>query len=258
MNRNSIKSYQDAKAFLGNKKERPFAHNTRIEIDTLDLGHEVITVKYHGHPVVNFYPDGTSTFNSCGWRTLTTKERINWFLPDGFHLYQEKSTWYIVKHGNTYGDWTSSNRFNFADGIAIKDGTVYNDAPMDEQDTIKAQIKAIKAYVKGFVTALFNGEISAPSGGDCWYCLMQTESGESLGDATKNHDHIISHMEESYFVPSLIVNASKNGRLSDFAKSTIAQLWNGESVSDWQKDITARQLSSCLTAYIKHALNIAQ
>ncbi len=53
----SIKNYQQAREYLGTKKERTYAHNTRIEIDTLNLGHDVITVKYHGNPVVNFYPD---------------------------------------------------------------------------------------------------------------------------------------------------------------------------------------------------------
>src|SRR5215207_9664216 len=132
-----IKSYQDAKQYLGNKKERPYANNTRIEIDTLNLGHDVITVKYHENPVVNFFPDGTTTFSSCGWKTSTTKERISWFLPDGFRLYQKNSVWHIVKHGTSYN-------YIFADGLAIdKYGNVYNDAPAD---TTKDTIKAIKKY----------------------------------------------------------------------------------------------------------------
>ena len=117
----SIKNYQQALEYLGGKKERPYAHNTRIEIDTLNLGHEVITVKYHGNPVVNMFPDRIA-YSSCGWKTSTTKERINWFLPDGFTLYQEKSTWYIRKHG-------TSLIYGFADGITIDAaGSVYNDA----------------------------------------------------------------------------------------------------------------------------------
>src|SRR5688572_19351162 len=154
-----IKSYQDAKQYLGNKKERPYANNTRIEIDSLNLGHEVITVKYHGNPVVNFYPDGTSSFSSCGWKTPTTKERINWFLPDGFSLYQSKSIWHIENYA-TNESWL------FADGLAIdKHGNVYNDAPAD---TTKATIKAIKKFVDGYIKALLNLEIETPSAGDCF------------------------------------------------------------------------------------------
>lgn len=124
----SIKSYQDAKNYLQGKKERPLAHNTRIEIDSLDLGHEVITIKYHGNAIVNFFPDGTMTLNSCGWFTSTTKDRINWFLPDGFRIYQKQYAWYLRKY-----HWSSDEFGIIEDGLwefknhmAIKNGEVYN------------------------------------------------------------------------------------------------------------------------------------
>lgn len=248
----TIKTYQQAKDYLGNKKERPYAHNTRIEIDSLDLGHDVITVKYHGNPVVNLFPDGTITYNSCGWKTLTTKERINWFLPDGFTLYQEKSVWYISRHNHGV--------FVFTDGIAIRNGEVYNDGSMLETFQIKQAIKAIHKYVDGYIKALFNGDVPAPSGGDCWHCYFQTENGESLGDATKNTEHILSHMEESYYVPSLLVNADKfNHRLCQITKGVIHNMWNGKlEVSQWEASVTVRDIRSCLTAYLKHELGIAQ
>jgi hypothetical protein len=59
-----------------------------------------------------------------------------------------------------------------------------------------------------------NGELELPSGGDCWHCSMVTEDGESLGDATGDIDHIVSHIAEDYYVPSLLFNALKH---SDYA-----------------------------------------
>src|SRR5688572_16989486 len=97
-----IKNYQQALEYLNGKKERPYAHNTRIVMDTLNLGHDVITVTYHGNPVVNFFPDRVS-FSSCGWKIITTKERINWFLPEGFYCYQERSQWYISGKQQRFG-----------------------------------------------------------------------------------------------------------------------------------------------------------
>ena len=122
-----IKSYQDAKAFLNGKKERVIAHNTRLEIDSLNLGHEVITVKYHGNAIVNLYPDGTVTLNSCGWHTSTTKERLNWFLPFGITLYQHNYRWIVQRWhwSNDYGRIIDEESL-FCDGIAIKNGKVYN------------------------------------------------------------------------------------------------------------------------------------
>ncbi len=250
MKSKNIKNYAQALEYLGGKKERPYAHNTRIEIDTLNLGHEVVTVKYHGNPVVNMFPDGTNTYSSCGWKTSTTKERINWFLPDGFSLYQEKSVWHIANRNKGEG-------YVFADGIAIdSNGSVYNAAPDNENEAIKKTIKAIKKFVDGYIKALLSGEVEQPGAGDCFYCQMVTTDGRNLGEVSGS-DHLISHMEESYYVPSMLVNADKFKGMSILARSTIAQIWQGETTSDWQRDIMARDVKSSLTAYMKHCLNIA-
>jgi hypothetical protein len=125
--RTQIKSYQDAKNFLGNRKERAIAHNTRLEIDSLDLGHEIITVKYHGNAIVNLYPDGTITLNNCGWYTSTTKERLNWFLPYGITLYQRNYRWIVQRWhwSDEYGRIIDEESL-FANGMAIKAGQIYN------------------------------------------------------------------------------------------------------------------------------------
>lgn len=53
-------------------------------------------VTLHGHRIVTFYKDGSLVLDSCGWRTVTTKERINRYLPPGLSLYQEKHEWWIA------------------------------------------------------------------------------------------------------------------------------------------------------------------
>lgn len=64
-----------------------------------------------------------------------------------------------------------------------------------------AMQKRIQAYCTGYNRALAAG-MPMPSGGDCWYCLMPA----TLGDSS-SHDHLLAHMEERYYVPSLAVNA---------------------------------------------------
>ena len=252
-----IKSYQQALDYLKGKKRRPYAHNTRIELDPLDLGHENIVATYHGNIVASFFPDGTSTFSSCGWKTHTTKERINWFLPDGFSVYQERSVWYLSDRGAEYSG--PYHTYIFADGLAIKGRTVYN---AGEADRVKPVLKALKKYVDGYVKALLNGEVGKPSGGDCWYCAMHTQEGKPLGTATGSTDHLELHFEESYYVPSLLTNAAtffadmNRERMSVMSKDGVARLWQGESISDWQKSIVARDVKATLTAYLKHEFGL--
>lgn len=235
-----IKNYDQALQYLGGKRERPYAHNTRIE---RILEEDKVVILYHGSPVVIFKPE-SSSFSSCGWKTITTKERINWFLPEGFSCWQEKSVWYI-------SDRNAGKRYGFADGITIThDGQVFKYAPESESETIKRQIKQIKAYINGYVQALLNGEIDQPSGGDCWLCL---------GNIPSDNLHIESHIEESYFVPSMVKNAHEFKPISGFAQDAIARIWQGTrgDVSEWQAGIMARDVKSSLTAYIKHCLGIA-
>jgi hypothetical protein len=87
---------------------------------------------------------------------------------------------------------------------------------------------------------------------------MQTTDGHNLGEQTNNTDHILSHFEESYYVPSILMNAFKhNNRLSIMTQDGIARLMSGESISEWQSSIVARDVKSCLTAYLKHLLGVA-
>jgi len=251
-----IKSYADAKEYLNeggrDKLERPYANNTRIKWD--EQGHDVILATYHGNTVARFFPDYTA-YSSCGWRTMTTKERINWFLPDGFSLWQEKGMWFL-------SDRNKHKQYGFADGITIdKFGSVSNAALPTREAEIKALTKQINKYVKGYVKALVAGDIDSPSAGDCWYCAMQTESGESLGDATRDTGHLVSHFEESYYVPSLLMNAHKlyNNAMCIISQDAMARLWQtGEELSDWQENILGRDVKALLTKYLKKQFEIAQ
>lgn len=70
-------------------------------------------LRYHQTDVVTAYPDGSVKLDSGGWRTPTTKERINRYLPTGYVLYQKNNKWWIsTPHGE----------------IAFKDGMVINPA----------------------------------------------------------------------------------------------------------------------------------
>lgn len=72
---------------------------------------ESIGVQLHNTVVVTIHKDGTYTLNSGGWRTVTTKNRINEYCP--VRVNQRKYEWYV-------GD----EDIPFKDGIrvAVKSG----------------------------------------------------------------------------------------------------------------------------------------
>jgi hypothetical protein len=68
---------------------------------------ETIGVQLHNTVVVQIHNNGTYTLNSGGWRTVTTKDRINAYCP--VRVSQRKHQWYV-------GD----ENIPFHDGIVVK------------------------------------------------------------------------------------------------------------------------------------------
>ena len=135
-------------------------------------------------------------------------------------------------------EWEIRNRVPFYDGITVDR---YGYAPRVRKDgpspaklrRHEAEVKRIKAsinkYVKGYIAALSEG-MKMPGGGDCWYCAMFDTvasnedaglTGRLAGRSTAapidsgNNDHLFSHMEDKYYVPSLAVNAMRDAGYRD-------------------------------------------
>lgn len=57
-----------------------------------------VTVRYHNTDVVNVYRDGRIKLNSGGWRTATTKNRMNQASNQfglGYRVYQIDFKWFV-------------------------------------------------------------------------------------------------------------------------------------------------------------------
>lgn len=65
---------------------------TATVIRTLPDG---IALRYHATDVITARHDGTVTLDSGGWRTATTKKRINAYLPADWSLYQSDFAWFL-------------------------------------------------------------------------------------------------------------------------------------------------------------------
>lgn len=171
-------------------------------------------IRLHLTDIVEILPCGTIRLNSGGFKTVTTKERIERYLPKGMRLWSEKGIWWIGKPS-----WMQGNEeeptYPFKDGMIIKpDGTVGGTSE-SEAKKAKLILKKIDAYakaVKGLVS------LPLPEQGDCWFCSMaEVKTGKPLGEVTGDTSHLMSHLDEKYIHGSLLLNAMRWARMGDLA-----------------------------------------
>jgi hypothetical protein len=131
-------------------------------------------------------------------------------------------------------EWDERNRVPFYEGIVVdSDGYAQREggpskAKLDRHKREVARIRrAVNRFIDGYVKELRKGTMPMPSGADCWYCSLRTESGQPMGDNAQtlhsdgtvtrevNTDHLWSHIEEGYYVPSLAVNALRERGYKD-------------------------------------------
>tara|TARA_Y100000310_G_C20590770_1_gene767861 strand:+ start:211 stop:963 length:753 start_codon:yes stop_codon:yes gene_type:complete len=232
-------NYTQANTKLGNRDSRKLQNNTYLQ--RRESG--AIAVLLHATDVVTFNPDGTTVLNSGGWRTVTTKDRINTYLP--FHrIDQVNHIWYIS--GKAYSD-----------GMVIgKRGGIQKSASARDLKRQKKLKDAMNKYVDGFIEALLNCEIKAPSSGDCWCCSFKDKEGKTLGELNSS-DHIINHFKEKYYVPSLLVNAIKEFSVSPIVESMLHELVIKNNTTIKYEDfidIFKKQVKDSLTKYLKRQL----
>jgi hypothetical protein len=161
-------------------------------------------VQYHDTDVVVLRKDGTYVLDTGGWKTVSTKDRLNAFAPVRIH--SERGAWYLAD-GTPYADGLVVD----ADGKMIKRK---RDALADKLDA------QVKAYVDGFVAQLKKEKtVPAMSGGDCWICL-------GMGGGV---DHLLSHLDEKYYVPRLLYNAAVEARSAHFPKLLAEDVARGDT-----------------------------
>lgn len=194
---------------------KPIANNTRL----FKRGDDAYAVKLHDTDVVTIHEDGTYTYNSGGWQTLTTKERINRYSP--LRLYQERGIWKVADgawmrwEGDVFNGKAVDLKptvYQFEDGMRSDADGIPIDAKVFDAETEKLKRKfdrQVSKYIKAFCLDAVENGLSEPNGGDCWMCLMHPTdrpTGYLYGTAM-GYDHFISHFEDKYYVPSMVLNA---------------------------------------------------
>jgi len=233
-----IKTYEQAKNVFENSKKRKITNNTylaKIVCDEAGKQKNVYVIKLHDTDIIQFWPNKT-VLNSGNYRTSTTKERLNTFTP--FTINQVKGIWYITDYISTV---------IFQNGIYFKNGKFHNFAKSNKS-SLELR-KKIKQYVKDYIAEFFAGKMLYPGPGDCFYCQFDFTNQKTGKIENPNTEHIISHIKEKYYVPSLLVKAIKDFPVSIAAQSVIAHFWSSGQDCEFFYDIAKRQLESSLKRY---------
>jgi hypothetical protein len=183
---------------------KPLGNNTRLFKRGKNLA-----IRLHNTDVVTVTPKNEFILNTGGWHTVTTKDRINSYSPSP--VYSVKGVWNVFNN--------SKPESVYYDGIKLdKNGHVIS--KVISPDKKIAELKKLKLKIKKYVDAyckhIESGKLELPSGGDCYYCQGLVTNFES-GNRSTSSEHLLSHIKERYFVPSLLVNAIKdNGLMTEF------------------------------------------
>jgi hypothetical protein len=189
----------------GDKTSRKVGNNTYLK-----RRGDSVAIRLHDTDVVTYAADNSATIDSGGWRTVTTKSRINEYIPG--HLYTEAGVWYVGYYGATY---------TYCDGMTLHDdGTVSGAGKTQSKADIRREKRTTKAFASDYITALLDGDVPAPGDGDCWICLMMDTDG------TGSNEHVRSHIAEQYYVPSMLVNAARTYGASIAAWSILDDIWH--------------------------------
>ncbi len=184
-------------------QRRKIANNTYLERRGED-----IALRLHQTDVVTFHTDGTATFDTGGWFSMTTKSRMNDALPRGIVLSSIKGRWFFTYPGHWDGDTlvpSERKAVPYADGIRLDLSTltvVGGEVPAEqvkaEDDANTAMRKAVNTYIRkttpeDIVRAFDN------AGSDCVICRWPGRETEA--------DHLRQHVEEQYVMVTLLHNA---------------------------------------------------
>ena len=174
--------YKEAVNLIKNRSSKKLANNTHLLKDGVNF-----VIRLHETNIVTITPKNHYILNNGGWQTMTTKDRMNRYLP--CNIWQEKGLWYL----------SDSLYYNNME-LNSKGNPVKPKNPNKTEKNKKQLDKSVTKYIKGFIKDIKENGLNDPSGEDCWYCM---------GNMGNSYSHILQHIKEGYFVPSFLWNVIK-------------------------------------------------
>lgn len=219
-------NYQKADEYLGKKTDRPIGTGraTRL-VRHSGVPGDSIHLKLHDTYVVTWYADGRIELNSGGWRTVTTKARINEHLERGYGISQVRGQWYLTRYQDEFEDVCL-----YDDGLIINpDDTITGGEPIAKVKELLALRRRVNRFATAYALVFSKGKVPMPGPGDCFYCgLREVGTGKPLGECAHNPDHLISHLDEKYYVPSILLRAMETMPVSKAFEQTVHATWQGK------------------------------
>lgn len=105
---NHLDSYSKANKSLGSSNSKVIGNNTKL----VRTSGGNISVTLHGHTILTYRQDGTMKLWSRGYKTSTTKDRLNRYTPSDFKVFQRQGVWYAKR-----GD----ERQRFQEGMLVRE-----------------------------------------------------------------------------------------------------------------------------------------
>lgn len=165
------------------------------------LDGDVKVLRLHSTDILRIMPDGRVKLDSGGWQTVTTKDRMNRFLPAAYRIVQERGQWFVTR-------WYENDcdRIPYYDGMILPDA--FNKrAAGDKLEKANAKLtKEINSFVRKLDKL---DKLPMPGGGDCWYCHLFQGKVEPGAEHKGDTEHLLQHIREGYIHGSLLVNAMR-------------------------------------------------
>jgi hypothetical protein len=190
-----------------NKGQRKLANNTyarRCE--------DHIAIRLHDTDIMRFTPKDVITIDTGGWRTSTTKERINNYTPGPWRVFQRNGVWGWWMPGDgqeamfSDGDIIRKNR----DGLWQLKTRLTDKQAQAEAAKQQRLRRKIMRYAQACADAV---PLPMPGAGDCFYCHGFVDTMDAVTmkvtKGCKDTTHLHSHMDEGYVVPTLVHHALK-------------------------------------------------
>jgi len=235
-------NYKEANAMLSGRcaQSRKLANNTYLE---RRHGGD-IAIRLHQTDIITMHPDGSTTLKTGGWRTMTTSARMNENL-DGFFILKKGGIWYLARNWDDFSH-------PFREGMRIGPrGGIHGAGSKTVVKRLKEAKKAARKYAHDFIEALRAGKVGRPGPGDCFGCRLLDDNGRSI-----MRGHIKLHLEERYYVPSLLVNAVQEFHVSRMSRECARAWMDGVSVDDWFAEHAARELEKAIYRHTARELGL--
>lgn len=223
----SVTDYTSAVAFLVTRNKpvprKKIANHTYL----VRLDAEHIGVRFHDTDVLVYGSAGTIAFDTGGFLTMSTRERMDTFSPRSIRLTSDKGTWMVgvaVDTGESYLPWDTFSFLPLIDGLTLAKvglgwltvpGTGYPPELFHQHQRHNASIRRLLATYLRALPDTTGWDIDDGMDG-CALCLPMEERTHpmgtrtwmaSVGDLMGDTQHLLEHMHEQVFPPSMVVTA---------------------------------------------------